>query len=477
MADNLKNRAVKGVIWSGIEMFSVQGASFLLMLVIARFVLPTDYGLIAMLAIFLSLAQSLVDSGFTQALIQKQGRTESDFSTVFYFNLAVSVALYALLYFAAPYIAHFYDEPQLATVTRWIAPTIIITGLTVVQRAKFTISLDFKSQAKGSLIGVLCGGIAGIALACSGYGVWALVAQTLVRTSVETIMLWCFARWRPALCFSMESFKGLFSFGSKLMFSGLLHQIYLNMYTLVIGRFYSASSVGFYNRAYSLSQFPSTNITRVIARAVYPIQCQVQDDKERTVALFTQYLRMCCYLVFPLMVGLAVVAEPLIELILTDKWLPAARPLSILCFAYMWYPVMYINNQMLGVMGRSDYYLRAEVIKKIVGVVILAVTIPCGIDILCWGLVLYSIIDILIIISFSKRVIATSYLTQLRSLVPVLLVTAAMGGVTYLTLHSISAGLVVKLAASVCAGVTSYLVMSYIFKLKEISYINECLKR
>ncbi|MFI3323887.1 MAG: lipopolysaccharide biosynthesis protein [Rikenellaceae bacterium] len=477
MSDNLKKKAVHGVIWSGIELFSVQGVSFLLTLVIARFVLPADYGLIAMLAVFISLAQSLVDSGFTQALIQKKRSEEVDFATVFYFNIAVSLLLYLVLFASAPYIARFYKEPQLVAVTRWIGLTIILSGLAIVQRAKLTINLDFKTQAKASLVAVVAGGAAGVYLACSGYGVWALVAQALIRVCVESLLLWIFTRWVPLLRFSIESFHSLFSFGSKLLISGLLHSVYLNLYTLVIGRYYSAGNVGYYNRAYSLAQFPSTNITRMIARAIFPIQCQMQDDDAKIASTFLQYLRMSCYIIFPLMIGLAVVSEPLIELLLTDKWLPAARPLSILSLAYMWYPVMFINNQMLNVKGRSDYYLRAEIIKKIVGVVILVVTLPYGIEVLCWGLVGYNLLDMLIIIYFSNKVITVGYRDQLRSLLPIFALSVVMGVASYLAIWSIpNCGLFTQVVCGVLAGVVSFTALSYLFKFGEMQYLRGLFK-
>ncbi len=476
MAEGLKQKAISGVIWSGIEVFSVQGVSFLLTIIIARFVLPTDYGLIAMLGIFLSLAQSVVDSGFTQALIQKKNREEIDFSTVFYFNIAVSILLYLIFFIGAPYIAQFYKEPQLEIIMRWMALSLIVIGLSIVQRAKLTINLDFKTQAKASLISVVLGGAVGVFLACNNYGVWAIVAQSLIKSLVESLLLWIYTRWAPSLQFSKESFKALFSFGSKLLVSGLMHQIYLNMYTLVIGYYYSAGNVGFYNRAYSLAQFPSTNITRVIARAVYPIQCQMQDDEQRTASTFLQYLRMSCYLIFPLMIGLAVVSEPLIELVLTQRWLPAAKPLSILCLAYMWYPVMYINNQMLNVRGRSDYYLQAEIIKKIVGVAILVVTIPYGVEVLCWGLLCYNLLDMIIIIYFSQKVFSVRYTQQIKSLLPILTIAIAMGVVCYLPLRYLPDNLFLQLLLSVTVGFITYVGLSYIFKFSEFKYLLKLLR-
>ena len=395
--ESLKTKAVKSVMWSSIERFSVQGIQFILSIVIARLVTPSEYGLIAMLSIFLAIAQTFIDSGFSNALIQKQGRTETDNSTVFYFNIAVSIIVYGMLYGAAPFIADFYKEPLLTTVTRWIGLNIIISAFSIVQRAILIIKLDFKTQAKASLIAVILSGGVGIAFAYYGYGVWALVIQAIASNFINTFLLWIFAKWTPAFRYSWQSFRTLFAFGSKLLLSGLLHTIYMNLYSLVIGKKFSAVEVGYFNRASTLAQFPSINITNVLTRAIYPIQCQLQDQQDKLKNSFIQFIRLSVFLIFPLMIGVCVLSKPLVLLFLTEKWLPAAELLQILCIAYMWYPVMSINNNMLNVRGRSDYFLKAEIIKKVIAIGILVATLPWGVKILCWGLVLYSFCDMAII--------------------------------------------------------------------------------
>lgn len=416
-----------GVIWSAIERFSVQGVSFLLGIVIARLITPSEYGLIAMLAIFMAIAQTFIDSGFGNAMIQKKDRNEVDYSTVFYFNIVISSILYGVLYLCAPLIARFYNQPELIAVTRWIGLNLIFISLSIVQRTRLTVDLNFKVQAKVSLAAVIISGIVGITMAYNGWGVWALVFQSLSNNLLSTIFLWVTAKWHPMLVFSIDSFKRLFSFGSKLLASGLLHTIYLNLYSLVIGKFYNAADVGFYNRAYTISQYPSTNIVMIVTRAIYPVQCAHQDDDNWLESHFLSYLRMSCFIVFPLMVLLAVIARPLVLLVLTEKWLPAADLISILSLAYMWYPVMVINNQMLNVKGRSDLFLKAEIIKKIVAVAILCATLPFGIVWLCWGIFIYNIFDMLQIIAFSKIVINIGYLTQFKELFPLFLLTLLSG--------------------------------------------------
>lgn len=464
-----------GVIWSAIERFSVQGISFLLNIVIARLVTPGEYGLIAMLAIFMAIAQSFIDSGFGNALIQKKDRDEVDYSTVFYFNIVVSVILYGILYLCAPLIAEFYNQPELTSVTRWIGLNLILISLSIVQRTRLNIDLNFKLQAKVSLAAVIISGISGIILAYKGWGVWALVFQSLSNNLLSTIFLWIAAKWHPMLVFSINSFKRLFSFGSKLLASGLLHTIYMNLYSLVIGKFYSSSDVGFYNRASSISQYPSTNIVMIITRATYPVLCKHQDDGCWLEQYFLSYLRMTCFIVFPLMVLLAVIAKPLVLLVLTEKWLPAAELISILSLAYIWYPVMVINNQILNVKGRSDLFFKAEIIKKIVAVAILCATLPFGVTWLCWGVLIYNIFDMVVIIRFSKKVICTGYISQLRTLLPLIIITSLSGG-TSLIAYTATGNPYVQITIATILFVIMYMTCSHLFKINELSKIKDILK-
>lgn len=477
MSDSIKHQAVKGVMWSAVERFSVQGIQFILTIVIARLVLPSDYGLIAMLSIFLSIAQVFVDSGFSNALIQKKDRTETDFSTVFYFNILISIIIYILLYISAPYIATFYKEPELSSVTRWIGLNIIISGFSIVQRAKLTINVDFKRQAKASLTAVLVSGIIGIILAYKGWGVWALVIQTLSNSLLNTVLLWIFTKWVPKWIFSRKSFNTLFSFGSKLLLSGLLHTIYINLYSLVIGRRYTSMDVGFYNRAYQFANFPSINIVGIINRVIYPIQCEMQDDNERLKTSFIKYLRMSCFIIFPLMMILAVLSKPFILLLLTDKWLPAAELLSILCFAYMWYPVMVINNQILNVKGRSDYFLYAEILKKVIAIAILLITLPFGVRTLCWGIVVYNFFDMAIILYYSKKVIFVKYWEQIRNVIPLLIISLLTGSIVYVSIQFFEGNLLGQLTIGSIIGLLVYILFCLIFRIREIDQIVLIIKK
>ena len=463
-------------MWSAIERFSVQVVQFLITIILARLVAHSEYGLIAMLAIFIAIAQSFVDSGFSSALVQKKNRTEIDFSTVFYFNIIISLFAYVALYASAPYIALYYREPLLEMVCKWLGLSLIIQGLSVVHIAKLTVLLDFKTQARASLAAVVISGLLGVYLAYYGYGVWALVAQSLLNNLLNTVFLWMLAKWVPQFIFSWNSLKTLFSFGSKLLLSGLLHTIYLNLYNLVIGRKYSATDVGFFNQASLTARFPSVSLMAIISRAIYPIQCENQDKNEILITSFIQYLRMSSYIIFPVMICIAVLAEPLISIVLTDKWLPMSDLLTVLSLGYMWIPIMVLNNQILHVKGRSDYFLKAEIIKKIVGLLILLATVQFGLMIICIGLFVYSIFDMIIIIYYSKKVINTGYYIQFKSIFPILSITIVMAVIVNISLLIIS-NVYLQLFLGGFIGLVVYLSLSYLFKVKEFAFLLSKIKK
>lgn len=394
----------KAIIWSAVERFASQGIQFIIGVIIARLLDPSCYGLIAMLYIFLAVGQSLIDSGFGSALIQKKVCTDKDYSTVFYFNIFISLLLYLILCLCSPLIAKFYQQPELENVVKVSTIVFVLNAFAIVQRAQLTKKMDFRSQSVATIISVLFSGLLGIFLAYNNFGVWALVILSLFNSGINTIMLWKYSHWRPSLCFSTSSFKELYGFGSRMMLTGLITTIYNNLYTLVIGKFYSPKELGYYNRMQQIATFPSKNLTSVIARAVYPKQCKIQDDK---VALFSSYLKLLShssFIVFPLMFGLAALSEPLVKVLLGTKWVLAAPYLSILCFAYCFDHIQYFNWQILSVKGRSDLSLNSEIIKKIISIVILIITIPMGIKVMLWGLAIYALFDIIIIIPFVHKV-------------------------------------------------------------------------
>ena len=429
---SLKDKTVKGVIWSSVERFSVQGVSFIVTLVIARILDPKDYGLVGMLAIFMAVAQTLIDSGFTQALIRKQDRTETDNSTVFYFNIIISTFLYLLLFAIAPWVADFYEEPQLTDLMRVLCLVVIINSFAVVQRAIYTASLNFKTQAQAAFIAALVSGIVGVVLAYQGYGVWTLVWQQLLNAGINTVLLWIYSRWYPKWMYSWKSFRELFAFGSKLLASGMLDTIYTNMYGLLIGKVFSAASLGFYAQADRFTKLPSSNITGIIQKVTYPVLCTLQDDDKKLREDYRKLLRLSAFIIFPLMCLLAGIAYPLVELLIGEKWRFAATLIIPLCFTMMWYPIHAINLNLLQVKGRSDLFLKLEIIKKIIGLVVLVCSIPFGLLVMCYTGIVTSIICLIVNTYYTGKLIQVGFIMQMRDLFGTLLMSISMFAVSFI---------------------------------------------
>ena len=431
-------KTVNGVIWSAIERLAVRGIQFIISIVLARLLMPSDYGLIAMLSIFLAIAQSFVDSGFSNALIQKHNRTEIDCSTVFYFNIIVGIVLYLILFFCSGPISDFYSEPRLQLIVKVSGLSIIINSFGVVQRAKLSINLNFKLQALASLAAVIISGALGIFLAYKGLGVWSLVAQSVINHLLNVCILWGVSHWHPIFVFSTESFRSLFSYGSKLLLSGLLHTIYINLYSLAIGKKMNSTDLGIYNQAYTFAYFPASNITDILHKVMFPVLCEVQDDINQLENYFLTYLRTACYIIFPIMVGLASLALPFVRLVLTDKWIDVVPVLQILCFAYMWDPVMRINNYFLYVKGYTSYTLKAEIFKKVIAIIIL-------------------------ITRYTKRISKLTLKREIYKLYPVILLSLSMGAISWgTTLFFESPHL--QLSIGILVGISYYFIASRLFK-------------
>lgn len=442
---------------------------FVVMIIMARILTPADYGLVGMLTIFIAVSQSLIDSGFSQALIRKQDRSEIDNSTVFYFNIGVGIILYIILFLSAPLIAKFYNEPLLIPITRTIGLSLILNSLVVVQRAILTVQLDFKTQAKASLTGAVISGTIGIWMAYSGFGVWAIVWQQISNFAVITALLWILSKWKPIWAYSWKSFKELFSFGSKLLASGLLDTMYRNIYLIVIGKVFKASDLGYYTRANQFADFASSNITGIFQRVTYPVLCTIQEDDKRLAEVYRKLLRTSAFVIFPLMLGLAAVASPMVITILTEKWLYSAVLLQILCFSQMWFPVHAINLNLLQVKGRSDLFLRLEIIKKIIGVAILCITLPFGLIALCWGMVANSIIALVINTHYTGKLIHLGFIAQIRDLIPILFLSGVMALAVFLTMTFIPMHTGLALAVGILEGIILYAALAKIFHFKEFS--------
>ena len=456
----------KGFLWSGVEHFSVQGISFILSIIIARIVSPSSFGLIVMIQVFLSFSQVFIDGGFATALIQKKDRTDVDYYTVFLFNMVVAICLYVAFFFAAPLIAYFYEEPQLTTLTRIVSLNLILSSLSIVQRAKLTIELDFKTQTKAGLIAVIISGLSGVICAYIGLEVWALVIQGLVSQFIISILLIRFTHWTPKLLFSTDSFKKMFSYGSKLMASNLITNIYINLANLIIGKKYTSVDLAYYNRGFTVSQFPSTNIAEIVNRIIFPVLTQLQDDRKKMIESYTKYLHLSNYIILPLMMLLIVLAHPLIEVVLTEKWLPTVPYIQIFSLNFMLYAVMQQTGNPVAAIGHSDILLKFQIVKRILSFAILIITIRISVTALCWGIFVSSVLEVIINMYVLKRELGIGFLNQVKPQIDVVLLVLLEGIFVY-ALTMIVENSYLQLTIGGTLGILVYLIATYIFNLRE----------
>ena len=440
MPESLKNKTVKGVGWSFIDNLSSSGITFLVGLVLARLLTPSEYGIMAILTIFIAVSNSIVDSGFSNALIRKTDAKQVDYNTVFLFNLLVSGLLYVALFFAAPAISVFFKEPLLVEVMRVIGWVLVINALAIIPRTLFVKAVNFKTQTKVSLIASISSGVVGIGMAVAGMGVWSLVGQQLSRQLLNTLFLWIYCKWRPVWEFSLQSFKELFGFGSKLLLSGLLDTVFKEIYSLVIGRCYTSAQLGQYTRANQFNQIFSSNLTTVIQRVSYPVLSSIQDEPERLREAYRKVIKSTMLISFACMLGLAAVAKPLIILLIGEKWLPAVGFLQIICFSGMLYPLHAINLNILQVKGRSDLFLKLEIVKKIIAVGPLILGVLFSIEYMLWGSVCTPFIAYFLNSYYSANLINYPTKEQIKDILPTFIVSfltaAAMWSLTLLSLSN-----------------------------------------
>ena len=464
--ESLKNKTKKGLAWSMIERFATQGVQFLFGIILARLLSPDDYGIIAMPLVFLAIAQCIIDSGFSTALIRKPELTEDDLSTAFYFNIGIGILCYAVLFFSSPLIADFYHTPILSSLLKVTALAVLFNPLCAVQQAILTRKIDFKTQAIVSLSGAVVSGIVGLYMAYNGFGVWSLVFQQVGGYVMRTILLWVLGKWKPKRKWSWESFHYLWGFGSKLLGSALLDTIYNNIYPIVIGKYFSTNDLGNYTRAQQFSTLPSSNVTGVLQRVTFPVLSSIQNEDERLAKNYRKILKLSAFLIFPLMLMLSAIADPLVRVLLTDKWEGCIILLQIICFSMMWYPIHAINLNLLTVKGRSDLFFRLEIFKKVVGVIIMCITIPNGILWMVSGSVVSSMIALVINTYYTGKIIHVGYFKQMRDLLPIFGVSFAMWLVIHVSFW-LSSNIYTQLFIGVIVGVVFYLVSAKIILKSE----------
>lgn len=474
MGNSLRQKTIRGVLWSAIDRFSSQGIEFVISVILARLLTPNDYGIIAMLTIFISISQAFVDSGFSSAIVQKRNRTELDLSTALYSNIVIGLVFYLVLFFCSPLIAKFYNEPILVPVTKVMGLVFFIFSLSNVQQAVLTIRVDFKTQTKISLISVFLSGILGITLAYWGYGVWALAWQQVTAALIRCILLWYFLKWRPLLQFSKKSFCELFSFGSKMLATGLLNSIFNNLYTIIIGKNFNAASLGFYSRADQLAQFPSTNVTGILQRVTFPVLAQLQDEYVRFNDAYFKILKLTMFIVFPIMLLVSALSEPIIKILLTEKWIESAKLLQLICFALMFYPIYLLNLNVLEAKGRSDYLLKSELINKIINLLVLLISLPFGLIAICYGRIVSSCCSVCISAYYANKVTTISVIFVFKQLLPTVFLSIGLFGIAWF-LQSSTENVWSQIFSATTIGGCFYIGAAKLLKMQEIIELKKIL--
>lgn len=461
---------VSNFIWRFAERCGAQLVSFVVSIVLARILAPEDYGTIALVTVFTAILQVFVDSGLGTALIQKKDADDLDFSSVFYFNFAMCLVLYAGMFIVAPYIAIFYEDMTLTSVIRVLSLTIVISGVKGIQQAYVSRNMLFKRFFFSTIGGTIFSAFLGIGLAFSGYGVWALVAQQLSNTMIDTLILWITVKWKPKKAFSWKRLRTLFSYGWKLLVSSLLDTVYNNLRNLIIGKMYSSADLAYYNQGDKFPKIIVTNINTSIDSVLLPTMSNEQDDRNRIKSMTRRAIKTSTYVMAPLMMGLAFCAESIVKIVLTDKWLPCVPFLRLFCITYMFWPVHTANLNAIKAMGRSDCFLKLEIVKKIVGLVFLLSSMWFGVMAMAYSLLLSSILSQIINAWPNRQLLGYGYLEQVRDFAPGILLAIGMGICVYF-IGFLPLPTIVTLLIQIIIGAVIYIGASALLKLEEFEYI------
>lgn len=477
--DSLNKQTVSGVFWKFAENGLAQIVNFVLSIILARMLLPEDYGIIALVTVFITICDKLVVSGLATSLIQKKDADSKDFSTIFYFSLAVSAVLYGLLFATAPLIANFfeaYEKELLVDVIRVMGLQLIIVAVNSVQSAYVSRTMQFRRFFWSTLGGTTVSAALGIWMAYAGFGVWALVAQYLVKMLGSTLVLWFTVKWRPTLQFSMERFKQLYSYGWKIFLASVIKVLYNDLRTVVIGKFYSSAQLAYYNKGQSFPQLVETNVTGTIDSVFFPAISRKQSSVEEMLSMLRRTVKVSSFVLIPLLVGLAAVATPLVEVLLTPKWLPCVFYMQILCFSFVLAPMEIENLQAIKAIGRSDIVLKLEIIKKTVGVLMLVIAIPIGVEAIAVSFLAGNVFAAIVNAIPNKKLLGYGIGKQVADVLPSLLMSFVMYGAVYaVSLIKLNAFLL--LAIEIAVGVGVYLLLSVITKNENLKYILGILKR
>ncbi|WP_111709638.1 lipopolysaccharide biosynthesis protein [Lutibacter citreus] len=476
----LKKKALSGVFWTAIQQFGNKGIGFFISILLARLLLPEEFGLIAMIGIFMGLGSILMNAGLGSSLIRTDNPTQEDYSTVFFFNLIGSIVMYVILFATAPFIADFYDQEILTSITRWYGVIFIINAFSMVQSTRLTKLMDFKTQMKISIPSTVIGGLSGVIFAYLGYGVWSLVYMAIIQSAVSTLQLWFYTKWKPSWSFNKEKFNYHFNYGYKLTLSGILDVIFLNVYTIIIGKFFAPAQVGFYNRADSLKQFPVTNISTILNKVTFPLFAEIKNDDVRLKSVYKKIMQLVIFLVAPLLLIMVVLAEPLFRFLFTEKWLPAVPYFQILCWNGILFPIHAYNLNVLKVKGRSDLFLKLEIVKKIMIVLVVAVSFHFGIYGLLYGAVFTSVVGFFINTHYSGKFINYTAWEQTKDLVPIIFMAFIASVFVYFEDHFLKDKInydALRLVIGGLLGAGIYLFLAVVFKINSLTELKNIIKR
>ena len=467
--DDLRKKTLLGSFWMMIERFGYLTIQFVSNLVLARLLSPDDFGVIGILMVFITLSNVFIDSGFSASLIQKKEISETDKSTVFYINLSLASVVYIILFFTSPWIADFFHNESIASLLRALGIVLLIDSFCTIQNTLLSRDMNFKLLTKIKLVAILIAAIVAIYLAYSGYGIWSLIVQYLLYSTIRTITTWMVAKWRPILVFSKESFRTLFGFGSKLLFSTFVAELYVNFQQILIGRFYTPSDLGFYSQARQFQQIPTGTISQVINSVAFPAYAKLQDDRVKLKELFRQNVRLVSFLNTPLMVLLAVIAQPLIILLYSEKWVGSIEYFQFLCICFgIFLAIHQCSLSVLKAVGRSDYVLKLEIIKKVLGIIFILVGIKIwGLWGILYALGLNSFIEIFLNGYYINKEINYSGVGQLLDMMPSIIVSAIAGGASYFFLQYfvLSGNVFIAVITTSIVFVICYLLGSWIGRL------------
>lgn len=470
MKNNNRSLVLGSFLWRFAERVGAQGVAFIVSVILARLLAPEVYGTIALVTVFTAILNVFVDSGLGSALIQKKDADDLDFSSVFYFNIAICCIIYAILFFASPVIASCYKDSTLIPVIRVLGLTLIISGVKNIQQAYVSRTMQFKRFFFATLGGTIAAAIFGIYLAYKGFGVWALVAQQIINATVDTIILWLTVKWRPKCIFSFSRLKELLSYGWKLLVSALLDTGYKELRQLIIGIMYTSADLAFYNRGRQFPNLVVDNVNTSINSVLFPTMSQMQDDKARLKEMTRKSIKISTYIMAPLMMGMAFCAEPIVRLLLTDKWIDCVPYMRIFCITFMFYPIHTANLNAIKAMGRSDIFLKLENIKKIIGLVILLSTMWFGVMAMAYSLLLSAFVSMIINCWPNRKLLEYKYTEQMKDIIPYILLAAGMGVGVYLVQY-IGLDNIGTLLIQIPLGIALYIIGSRLLRFESFDYL------